>query len=281
VTAVAAPADRRFRRAHVKPAKRRRGWRVLVRPALVTAAIAIVGVVGARRVAQAVAEGHVLQIDRITVRGNDRLSSGEVLALVGGLRGQSLLWTDLDEWRRRLLASTWVRDAALRRSLPSTIEVMVSERQPIGIGRLNGDTYLVDEHGQIIDQYGPQYVDLDLPIIDGLLAVGPPGEGPVVDEARAWLASRLLAALADAPTLGSRVSQIDVADAHDAAVILNGGPAVVHLGDDAFVDRLRSYLELSSALHDRVPDIDYVDMRFDDRVYVRPAGESAVTRVAR
>ncbi len=47
---------------------------------------------------------------------------------------------------------------------------MVVERQPIGIGRINGEMYLVDEHGVVIDQYGPQYADLDLPIVDGLAA---------------------------------------------------------------------------------------------------------------
>ena len=48
---------------------------------------------------------------------------------------------------RRLLASPWVRDAALRRSLPSTVEVVVAEREPIGIGRIGGELYLVDERG--------------------------------------------------------------------------------------------------------------------------------------
>ncbi len=281
MTAIAAPADRRFRRAHVKPSKRRRGWRALVRPALAALVVAAVGAYGAYRVARLVIEGRVLRISQITVRGNTHLSRGEVLALVGGLRGQSLLWTDLDGWRQRLLASTWVRDAALRRSLPSTIDVVVSEREPIGLARLNGDMYLLDERGQIIDQYGPQYVDLDLPIVDGLLAPSASDGGPAVDEARARLAGRLLADLAAAPVVARRVSQISVADGHDAAVILNTDPAVIHLGDTAFVARLRSYLELSGALHDRVPAIDYVDMRFDDRVYVRPAGRAAVARVAR
>ena len=87
------------------------------------------------------AQAHVLKVDRIVVRGNERLSNGEVLAVLSGLRGESLVWTDLDRWRQRLLASPWVRDAALRRSLPSTVEVVVSERQPIGIGRLNDGMY--------------------------------------------------------------------------------------------------------------------------------------------
>ena len=38
----------------------------------------------------------VLQIDRIVVHGNERLSKGEVLAVLSGLRGENLVWTDLD-----------------------------------------------------------------------------------------------------------------------------------------------------------------------------------------
>ncbi len=278
MTAVAAPADRRFRRAHVKPSKRRRGWRALVRPIALGAMVTMLGLYGAYRTVQLVAEGRVLQIDRITVRGNARLSRGEVMALLGGLRGQSLLWTDLNEWHDRLMTSTWVREAALRRSLPSTIDVIVQEREPIGIARLNGDMYLIDESAAIIDQFGPQYDDLDLPIVDGLLARAP--DGPTIDPGRARLASRLLGELAATPAIARRVSQINVADVHNAAVILNGDPARIDLGDDAFAARLQSYLALTDALHERVANIDYVDMRFDDRVYVRPAGRAA-TRTTR
>src|SRR5215210_6443820 len=94
---------------------------------------------GVYRTSLVVAQAHVLVVNRIIVRGNERLADGEVLGVLNGLRGESLVWTDLNRWRRRLLASPWVRDAALRRSLPSTVEVVVSERQPIGIGRVNGE----------------------------------------------------------------------------------------------------------------------------------------------
>ena len=51
-----------------------------------------------------------LQVRRITVHGNVRLSSGEVRALVDGLRGTSILTADLPRYRRRLLESPWVAD---------------------------------------------------------------------------------------------------------------------------------------------------------------------------
>ena len=270
MSAVAAPADRRFRRAHVKPARRKRTWRAMAGPAIrYGVAAAIIGL-ALYRGAQVSANAHLLEVNRIVVHGNERLSRGEVLAVLSGLRGESLLWTDLDSWRRRLLASPWVRDAALRRSLPSTVEVVVSERQPIGIGRINGgDMYLVDERGVIIDQYGPQYADFDLPIVDGLSAVNQ--DGSLTDERRAELAARLTAALKAKPQVARRVSQIDVTDLHNVSVILSGDAAVIQLGEDQFLPRLQAYLELAQALRERVADIDYVDLRFDDRIYVKPA----------
>jgi cell division septal protein FtsQ len=58
-------------------------------------------------------------------------------------------------------------------------------------------------------------------------------------------------------------------------VLLDDDTAQLHLGEDRFVERLRSYLEVASALRERVPDIDYVDLRFEERVYVRPRGGGA------
>jgi cell division protein FtsQ len=266
---VAAQTDRRFRRAHVKPARRKRTWRALVKPLALGTALGGVLLYGAYRSSAIAARAPMLQVKKITVRGNERLSKGEVLAVLNGLRGESLVWTDLDAWRKRLMASPWVRDAALRRSLPSTVEVIVSERQPIGIGRIGSDMYLVDERGVIIDQYGPHYADLDLPIIDGLSAA--PGDGgSLTDEARADLAARVIAAVKSKPQLARRLSQVDVSDLHNAAVILSGDPAVIQLGEDQFLARLQSYLDLAPTLRERVTDIDYVDLRFDDRIYVRP-----------
>ena len=274
---VAAPSDRRFRRAHVKPARRRRDWWSLARPVARYGVIGLVLMYVAYRGSSVVAHARVLQIDRIVVRGNERLSKGEVLAVLSGLRGESLVWTDLNAWRRRLLASPWVRDAALRRSLPSTVEVVVLERQPIGVGRINGDMYLVDDRGVVIDQYGPQYADLDLPIIDGLSAA--PGEsGSMTDEPRAELAARLIAALKAKPDIARRLSQVDVADLHNASVILAGDPAIIQLGEELFLQRIQSYLELAPTLRERVPDIDYVDLRFDERIYVRPAAAPSARR---
>ena len=267
---VHARPDRRFRRAR-RPARRARGaarrwlrlaWRLSLLAGLVAG--------GYYTVVQLRA-APFLAVDDLVVRGNDQLSEGEVLALVAGLRGENILAVDLEAHRRRLVASPWLRDGILRRVLPSTVEVFVSERRPIAIARFADLLYLVDERGAIVDQHGPRFARFDLPIIDGLSA---PGGAPVVDPARMDLAARVVRQLGAQPDVLGTISQIDVTDPYDAVVLLNDDPALLHLGGDRFLERLRSYAELAPTLRARVADIDYVDLRFGQRVYVRPLGQA-------
>lgn len=264
---VAAPADKRFRRAHVHPA-RRRGWRSSWRRAVPVTIVATLLGFGAYKGVEFVADTEALRVTRITVEGTEQMSQGEVLALLYGLRGRGMLSIDLEAWRQKLLDSPWVADATMRRVFPGTIAVAISEREPLGIGRIGGGLFLIDRRGAIIDEFGPQYAEFDLPIIDGLSAAAA-GGGTLVDEARALLAGRLLAALQGDPSLADRVSQIDVSDARDAVVVLKDDPAAIRVGHERFVERVTSYLQLASRLREAVPRIDYVDLRFDERVYVK------------
>jgi cell division protein FtsQ len=264
---VPAPADKRFRRAHVRPAKRRLirlPSRTLV---LVTLALAAAAYSTYRVVRLAVAS-KVLTVQRIVVTGNSRISSGEVNALLSDAIGSSMVTIDLESWRQRLLGVPWVAEATIRRVLPGTLAVTIEERQPMGVGRLDDALFLIDDTGTIIDEFGPNYAELDLPVIDGL-ASGRGGDS-LVEAGRAALAGRLVAELQHRPELAQRISQIDVSDGRNAVVVLKGDAAHVRVGDGRFSERLQSYLDLAPTLREQVPDIDYVDLRFDERVYVKP-----------
>lgn len=272
---VTAPADRRFRRSQIHATRRRRlrsrpiwrGLRAVVLLALLTA----VGYWAAG----AAADVSWLRVQHIRVHGNQRVHASEIVALMDGLIGENLLTADLERWRSKLLDSAWVNDATLCRRLPGTVDVEIRERVPMGIARVGTDLFLMDVAGAVIDEYGPRYADCDLPIIDGL--VEQPLSVPLtVNRSRRQLVARLMGELRTRPDLARRVSQIDVANAHDVHVILNGDPAVVRLGETQFVERLDSYVGLQATLREQVPDIDYVDVRFGERVYVGRSAASAV-----
>jgi cell division protein FtsQ len=276
---VTAPADRRFRRSPM-PARRRHGrtrqaWRVV-------RAVAVAGVLAGAGLwaAGAAVQLPWLRVQHIRVHGNHRVHAGEVSALLEGMTGQSLLAVDLERWRARLLASAWVADATLRRRLPGTIDVELRERVPMGIARAGTALFLVDAAGTVIDDYGPRYADCDLPIVDGILET-PVSAPPAVDRLRAQLVARLMAELRTRPELARRVSQIDAGNVHDVHVILDGDAAVVRLGETQFAERLDAYVSLQATLREQVPDIEYVDVRFGERVYVgvaQTAGASPARR---
>ncbi len=261
--------DKRFHRAHLKPGRRRKGVSQL-KTVVRIIVLAVVAFGCSYWLFETVRKTSLFSIDTITTIGNNRLSAGEVVTLVESLHGQNIFLADLEDARHYLRAAGWIEDVTLRRVLPSTIEIMVNEREPVGLGRFGVALYLIDSEGLIIDEFAPRFRDLDLPIIDGLSVGGKEGIQDI-DKRRAALAAHLLSDIEEhAPRLSDQLSQIDVADPHDAVVLLSGDPVFIHLGEEQFAERLQTYEELKPSLSARVRDVDYVDLRFDGRIYVRP-----------
>jgi cell division protein FtsQ len=261
-----AVADKRFRRPDVRPGRSRRFSQRLVRmvgTGLVLVALMAIGALFSTRLVGA----RVLAVDRVVFHGNRRLPEGKIDELKGTVRGQSLLLVDLQQFRAELLKSPWVAAVTVRRMLPSTLEVSIVERDPMAIARLGQQLYLVDGDGVIMSQYGPQHAEFDLPIVDGMAGTGADAESN--DPARARLVSHFLTSLATRPELRKSISQVDVSRDGNVAVLLDGDATRLYLGDDQFVDRLRTYLEIRSTLVERMHEVDSVDLRYGQRVIVK------------
>jgi cell division septal protein FtsQ len=264
-----APTDRRFRRPDVRPERRRlmrATWRIARwgGPAVIALALAF-------WLGRVLVASEWLRVQQVVVRGTVRLSTDDVEMLLAGLRTENILSVALDGYRQRLLDSPWIERATLARVLPGTIDVDIVERTPMAIARLGHQLFLVDVTGVIIGEYGVEHRDVDLPIVDGLVE-GRPTPSTQVQADRVQLASRLLESLAGRSDLGRRVSQIDVSNARNARVMLDEDPIWLHLGGERFVERLATYLDLAPTLHERFETIDSVDLRFEERVFVKGQG---------
>jgi cell division protein FtsQ len=271
---VAAQQDKRFRRSDARPGRRR--WQKLAWKAgfIGIGCLVALGLVTAA--GSAVLHSQALAVSNVVVRGNVRLSTGEVEALVGGLRGQGIFFVNFEEYRKRLMDSPWVGSVTLSRVLPGTVVIQIGERAPMAVARLGQQLYLVDDRGMIIDEFGPQYREFDLPVVDGLVHAAKSG-GPSVDMAAVSVSGRFLSAVASRADLRGRVSQIDVSNPQDVVVLLDDDPVLLHVGDTRFVERLEMYLQIAPTLRAQMTDIDYADLRLDDveRIVVRPKSTSA------
>lgn len=264
----AAPRDPRLLRSRGgvrggTPSWRGRAWTVA------RVAMLVVALIGSGWYVQDVmTSGDAFAVRKLRVIGTSRLSQGEVQGLLDGLVGRNIVTTALEPWRARLLASPWVREASLRRALPSTIEVRITERLPMAVARAGETLLLIDEQGAVVDEFGPRYGRLDLPIVDGLIDPRATVTTPP-DEARVALVSSVLVSLRDGNLLG-RVSQIDVRTPRNVVVMLSGDTAQLQVGRERFAERVQGYLDMQERLARMLTQVESVDLRFDNRVYVRP-----------
>ncbi len=280
--AVKAPADKRFKRGRVKtPRKATRRWTALLRPVAKWSLVVLLVVYATGRAFALVTEAPALRISHVAVHGHHHLRPADVLSRVRMLDGQNIVRVDLEAARRRLLGSPWIAEATLRRQLPATIEIEITERQPVALARMGrGALQLIAGDGMVLGPVGSAQAGVDLPIADGLTPVpgrslSGPGAGvgvPArVDPERAGLLGRLVESLREEQGLLELVSEVDVSNVEDAVVLLGDDPARIHLGDEDFARRVRAYRDLAPTLLQHVPAIDSADVRYDGRVFVRPA----------
>ena len=205
---------------------------------------------------------HRFRIASIEVKGNHFLSEGEVREMLGPAMGGSLISADLEGLRANLAASPWVGGAVVRRKLPDTLTVDVTERFPIAFAETD-QLYVMDASGELIDLLGPRTAGFDLPVIRGL--------GGVSMEVRRDRARRASVLLDDLGDLSAEVSGMSVDASGDLLVVLRGDGSVLKLAEPPYRRRVLSFLALRQKLRERCPDAEYFDLRFKDRIYAKPA----------
>ena len=219
-------------------------------------------VVGAFLLTERFAIPDRFRIASIEVKGNNFLSEGEVRELLGPAVGDNLVSADLEALRSNLAASPWVGGAVVRRKLPDTLLVNVTERFPIALAETD-QLYVMDASGELIDLLGPRTASFDLPIVRGL--------GGVSVEVRRDRARRANTLLTDLGDLAAEVSEISVDRSGDLLIVLRGDGSVLKLAEPPYRKRVLSFLALRQKLRERCPDAEYFDLRFKDRIYAKPA----------
>jgi hypothetical protein len=261
--------------APYRRAQRRRRFLVLARRGgVVLAFIAVIGLaaaawasLGPGWVRARLASLRLLRIETVQVGGNRALSNAEVLAAAGLRTGESLLGLDLAAARARLTAHPRVREASLRRRLPATVVVEVTERVPCAIVRADRD-YLVDAEGAILESADPGTL-ANLPVLTGIEVVAGALTARGATDVAAGI--ELVAAIRQVgfPAIAA-VGHIDLTDPDDAVIVPVSGRPLVHTGRRDAAGRLQRWRSVAPDMAQRWPEFDYVDLRAEGQVVAMP-----------
>ena len=268
--------DRRYWRRRVnRHVRKARRVRTLLRWTGIVAANLAIGAVlvatGAS-VARHFATSDELAVREIVVEGTSATTPDSVRAVLHDYFGRNLVELALDEVAAAATKDPWVKQASVKRILPGTLRVTVSERTPGALALLGGSVYVVDDGGIVMGPAGPE-LPYDLPLLVGLDA----HRGKDREATLARGIDLLLRLHAAFPTWTRGISEVDLSRADRVVVTrIEGGPQI--LLDPDHIDRnLGAYLALQPTIARKVGDVNRVDLRWSQRISLLPAADRSAT----
>lgn len=233
--------------------------------------------------------------EQVVVSGSDGeplhyVSRATVLEIFAADRGKSILRIPVDQRRRQLESVAWIEHATVRRALPNTIEVEISERTPVAFLRQGSDMFLVDAHAVILER--PVSGDFHFPVVTGINSDMAADQrerrmalfadfSSQVEQSRTRAMQQVSEVdLSDANDLIARVTGLQPTDSADASWGASGQPVEVHFGDSDFEAKFRTLLDNIGQWRATAGRVESVDLRFSREAIVNPDTTGAPREVA-
>ena len=217
------------------------------------------------------------QLASVQYEGNNRLNIESLNELIAADVPGNVLKVDLDRLRTLVEAETWVKTAVVRRRLPDQLMIYIQEREPVAVAAIEHELKVVDDEGTVLASFGPDYPNIDQPIVKGLRNTAL--ENAHQENAdRMALYLRVVSELSDGPEdYTPKISEIDVANIDHVAVVQSDDPVPIYLGREDFGQRYRSFLsrlDLYRQVKSQYGSIKSVDVTIDDQIIIHTADDS-------
>ncbi len=179
-----------------------------------------------------------------------------------GQRLGNIMLCDIAGLRAQLRSFPWVREARIRKVFPSALRVEIEERAPRALLERSGRV-LVDGEG----------VELGAPATPEEAAL------PVLADREGFRNGRaeklrLAWECLDGLPAGERaaVARLDLSDLGTVELVFRDDPVRVRLGGREFAAKIRLFRERRAEWEGALGALETVDLRFDDRVYIKLRG---------
>lgn len=226
--------------------------------------IAIAGLYLGLRFALHVSRFTIFPLKEVVFSGNKHLTDGELKAMIGLKGDESLLWLSGRELASKLSKSPWVRAVSLRKDFPWRLSVKVEEASPFALLEMRGHMFLVDYMGNLLEELKGDSIPF-LPIISG---------DPFKDQSN-FLEALNLVRVTKGKGFAAEKDHIEIiaAGTGSEGLTIRVDDIVVKIGYGEYEEKLGRLLELEDEIRKRGIPVDYIDLRFANKVVVKPINE--------
>jgi cell division protein FtsQ len=210
-------------------------------------------------------------ISRLVVEGNQRIPRQVIIDRLRLPPQASVLDVDLHDLAARLMVDPWIQRAAVSRRLPSGLTVRVWERRPVAVV-VSDRPYLVSDDALVLTETTLQEA-VGLPVVR-LGVRRPPTVGEEIDASRLARCTRVWRRVGEeAPGLATVLREVRLEGDGSFTILLTGGMPYLRVREEGLSESLERLREVVGIRGRHLRELEYVDLRFGDRVIVRPVGK--------
>lgn len=208
-----------------------------------------------------------ITVKHIVIIGNKHLNEKEIRSIIGIKEGSSIIYPSSKNLYERLKKTPWIKDAIIRKDLNGTITIYIKESSPVAVAMFGEKAYLIDYEAQILEDFTEdiqasfRLKPLLLPVIKDI--------DPFKNRETLEEAVNLLNFINSKGFIKPEDEIVVTGNNPDNLTLyINDFPIIVGKGD--FETKFAKYLVVTSEIQKRQLKVQYIDLRFPDRVIVKP-----------
>jgi cell division protein FtsQ len=213
-------------------------------------------------------------VKEVEITGAKHTPRAALASVTSGYTGTNLFKIDIARVQNDLRGLSWVSRIDIEKKLPNTLRINVTERAPVALVRVGDRIQYVDEQGVTFAELSPEVGDDDLPLITGVGQAPSPvrtGEGACPTQGELLRAVNFVRALRTSdPLLYSRISEVHPIAPRGFVMFDRELGAIVYANSEDVSAKWRNLYSIVKAERLGRGEIEYADLRFSDRIVVRP-----------
>lgn len=185
----------------------------------------------------------------------------DIQPLLDASRLGNLMLLDISGLRDRIEGHRWIKEARLRKVFPSSLRIEIKEREPAAVLKIGQGFLLIDEEGVVLEHLTARE-GTNLPLLTDSCQFLTLYQEKL---ALAWACLKSLT-----PEEKAEVEALDISRSDSVSLYLKGQPTQIILGNENFSQKLKFYHSYRDKLETQNGILEYVDLRFEDRIYLKP-----------
>lgn len=200
-------------------------------------------------------------LKNLEITGNRHYSDTKIASIMGIKKGDCLLTVSVKDISHSLLSNQWIKGVFIRKVLPSTLIVKVTEATPTALISDKLGLFLIDEDGMPLARIKGDR-GAYLPLLTGMKLKR--------DIEKIREAIKLIKSL-ERKSILTQNNLVRISATRDYGLVMDINGEIVRVGYGDYDNKIEQWQSVSQEVKARKINVVYLDVRFKEQVVIKPA----------